>query len=478
MSKYAAVAFALFSSCFSSAETDYRKIVVTFADTLLEHGRDRYGSRPSPVWMAVINAKDYSVPTDPKQVPAPPGVRGSDRALGGANLSHDLVTIRVLDALSRITGQQKYRRAVDDYLRYYLKNAQSPETGLIAWGEHLYYNAFADRVATERKWHELLHWTPPWIRLWGLDRRATERAIAGIWEWHYFDRDKAMFNRHADYLGRTRPDPLKAQPWIKHSALHTYSFALAYAKTRDRRYLDWARSVGALYWNARNPKTNLVEGCIGDPRPTSRLTGPGGMLPYWLFKAYELVPSESEWRDRAIALMVASDRYSYDEASGGYLSWINTDGTRTTLRGGSHPARVWDFAYGGEGVVLRFGRAAAYLAAKTKHPQMLVIARRVEKYAYGSPRPADRDIGTLGDALNLSMDLFDLTGEQVYLDHASEYAQEVVRKFWCGGLFRSHTGYDYYEAALGVGDAVQGLLRVSLVNDKSGKKRGGFDWSY
>jgi len=468
--------FVLLTASLSPAQTDYTKIVVKFADTLIEHGRDHYGKQPSPVWMAVLNAKDYSAPTDPKQVPPPQGIRAGDRAVGGANLSHDLVTIRVFDALSLITGDPKYRRAVDDYLRYYLAHAQSPETGLLAWGEHLYYDAFEDRVITERRWHELLHWTPPWERLWGIDPRATERAIAGIWEWHFFDHEKALFNRHADYTGASHPDPAKSQPWIKHSALYTYSFAFAHVKTGDKRYLDWARAIGSLYWNARDPKTNLVEGCIGDPRPTSRLGGMGGQLPYWLYKAGELVPSEA-WRQRAITLLEAGDKYAYDPASGGYLNAINTDGTRTTLRGGSHPAKVWDFAYGGEGVILRIGRSAAYMAAKSKDPKLLTIARRVEKYAHATPRPAEGDIGTLADALNLSMDLYDQTKEPAYLEHAREYGEEIVKKFWCGRLFRSHTGYDIYEAALGPGDAIEGLLRLGLAGKKSALPSS-FDWSY
>ncbi|MEK7407958.1 MAG: hypothetical protein AAB225_23050, partial [Acidobacteriota bacterium] len=268
------VAVALLAALGACAESDYRAIVIKFADTLIERGRDAYGPRKTPVWMSVINTRDYSAPSEAKEVPAPKGIRASDRAVGGSNLYHDVVTLKVFDALTRLTGERRYRRAVDEYLRFWLAEAQGEQSGLLAWGEHLYYDAFRDRVATERRWHELLGWTPPWERLWEMDARATERAIAGIYDWHFFDKTKWLFNRHADYLGKQLPDPAKSQPWIKHSGLYAQAFAVAYRKTGNRRYLDWARGIGSLYWNARNPRTNLTEGCIGDPRPTSRLATP------------------------------------------------------------------------------------------------------------------------------------------------------------------------------------------------------------
>ena len=55
--------------------------------------------------------------------------------------------------------------------------------------------------------------------------------------------------------------------WTRRAAqrpgLYAYSFAVAYAKTRNPRYREWARGIGSLYWKARNPKTNLTESCLG-----------------------------------------------------------------------------------------------------------------------------------------------------------------------------------------------------------------------
>lgn len=451
----------------------YWPLVVKFADTLLARGRDIYGPRATPVWISVLDTRDFTAPADPKAVPAPPGIRESDRAVGGANLYHDLATIKVFDALTELTGDTRYRTAVDDYLRFYLSHAQHPRSGLLAWGEHLYYHAFRDRV--ERDSHELLAWTPPWERLWQIDPRAAERAIVSIYEWHFFDKRRWLFNRHADYRGERLPDPEKSQPWIKHSGLYAYCFAVAYHQTKNPRYLDWARGIGSLYWNARDPETNLTESCLGDPRPTSRLASPGGagMLAYWLYKAGDLLPRETGLKERALAILKAFDRYGYDAAAGGYLNALQTNGKPTRA---ARVANVWDFAYGGEGAVILLGRGAAYMAARSSDKDLAVIARRAAKMVISAPRPAESDIGTLGDALNLMLDLHDLTGEGLYLAQARAYARELIDKFWRNGLFRSHTGYEFYEAGLGVGDAVQGLLRLSLKErPRTGAPR--FDWS-
>src|SRR4051794_18592372 len=67
----------------------YAAIVRTFADTLLDKGRDHYGSRSTALWCGIIDVETFAVPDDPKAVPLPKGFRAQDRAVGGCNLHHD-----------------------------------------------------------------------------------------------------------------------------------------------------------------------------------------------------------------------------------------------------------------------------------------------------------------------------------------------------------------------------------------------------
>ena len=76
------------------------------ASSILAAGVDVHGLEKTPLWAGVIDARDLSVPRD--GVPPPAGVRENDRAVGGSNLYHDVVTVRVFRVLSAITGEAKY----------------------------------------------------------------------------------------------------------------------------------------------------------------------------------------------------------------------------------------------------------------------------------------------------------------------------------------------------------------------------------
>ncbi len=442
------------------------------ADTLLDIGLDRYGQKPTPALAGVIDTRDWSVPR--AGVPTAPGIRESDRAVGGANLYHDSATLRVFHALSHRTGEPRYRRAADEYMGWFLANCQSPETGLLAWGEHLYYDFFRDQVALERKNHELLEWSPPWDLLWAVNSKAVAAAIAGLRYHHFEDKPGALYNRHAGFAQAEHQKPERAQPWIKHSAEYAYSFAFLYARTGERRWLEWAIGDAGIYWERRHPKTGLTLSCIGDPRPGSkRASGQMALLAYWLRKAGELVPAEPLFRERARALIHAWESYGYDAARGGWRAGVEVDGTPVDAQ----LVAPWNFAYG-EGELLPYGRVAAYFAAVDRDRRMLDTARRVARAAAAAEIPANASIEGLGHALNLVLDLHALEPRAGWLKEAERYAALAVERCWRQegkhGLFVRLPGDPYYEAKTGVGFLLAGLLR--LEGELRGRRLPG-DWT-
>ncbi len=458
-----------------AAAPDYLGYVTTFADTLLTKGADRFGSRHTALWAGVIDARSMTVPE--AGTPPPRGVRPHDRAVGGCNLYHDAVTIRVFRALSEVTGQPRYRDAALAYMRDFLALAQNPRSGLLAWGEHLYYDLFKDRVAAERAHHELLEWTPPWPELWEANPEAVARAIAGLRFHFYEDNPQALYNRHANWDSPTHQKP-GGQPWIKHSGLYAYSFMFLFSKTREQKWLEWARGAGALYWNHRNKETNLTLGCIGDPRPTSsHASSQAPELAYWLFKAWELAPEEKAFRDRALILTKAYYKYFFDPAQGAFRGSVALDG-KPLSEATSGP---WNIAYGQPGI-LPNGRIAAYLARKTGDAQLAGMAKQVHRIARQTPLPEGVSIEGIAFALNLSLDLYDLTKESGYLRDAQHDAAYAVEHFWRqgpgGALFVRQAGDSFYEAKTGAGDLLAGLLRLHLrLNPKLPEPKA-YDWSF
>ena len=463
--------------CFTAlaATPDYQAPVRKFADTLLAKGLDVYGSKHTPLWAGVIDARTLTVPE--KGVPAPRGIRESDRAVGGANLYHDVVTLRVFHALSALTGDERYRQAARDYVRAYLELAVSPTTGALAWGEHLYYHFFRDEVAAERKNHELLEWTPPWDLLWDASPEATRKEIAAIRYHFYGDDPSALFNRHASWSKAEYQKP-GGQPWIKHSGLYAHAFMFLYSKTNDAEWLQWSRGAGALYWNHRNPQNNLTLGCIGDPRPSTQdASSQMPELAYWLHKAYRENPHETDFRDRALAYMKAYNRYFFDRATGDFLASVGMDGVAKSQQ----RATVWNIAYGDPGI-LPNGRIEAYFARVEKDAECLAMARRVAELAAATPLPAGVSLEGVAFALNLNLDLYDITRERRYLKQARRYADFAIQKFWAssaeGGLFVREAGDRYYEAKSGAGDLLAGLLRLDLRLHPKRRDPGLYDWSF
>lgn len=442
------------------AESPWMEKARVCAETLM-----RVGGRGTPAFAGVIDTKDWSVPE--KGVPAAPGIREGDRAVGGANLYHDSVTLRVFGALTEATGDGRYKAAADAYVKWFLEKCQSAETGLLAWGEHLYFDFARGAVAAERRSHELLEWTPPWDLLWAADARATGRAIEGL-KWHHFeDRPGTLYNRHASWAVAAHQKAEGAQPWIKHSGEYAYSWAFLYAKTGARRWLDWALAESGLYWDRRDEKTGLTLSCIGDPREGSKMAS-GGMaqLAYWVRKAGALVPREQAFRERALGLVRAWEKYSW--TGKGWRTALRLDGSAV----GEGLAAPWHFAYG-ENELLPYGRIAAYFAAVDGDGVMLDAARRVARAAAKAEVPANASVEGLGMVLNLMMDLHELEPRGGWRGEAERYARLAVERYWRqegeNGLFVRLPGDCYYEAKTGVGFVLAGLVRLG------GVKRG--DWT-
>lgn len=455
-------------------EKDYLHYVQTLANTLIEKGQDKYGPKHTPMWCAVMDSRDFSVPRD--GVPTVEGIRPGDRAVGGSNLYHDVKTLNGFKMLSRITKNPLYEKAADSYTAYFLKYTQNSITGLLGWGEHLYYDLFTDSVTIAERYkaadyggyyHELLHYTPPWENMWQIDSGRTSKAIAGI-RYHFFEPDTKtyLFNRHATWDKASYQSKTTAQPWIKHSGLYAHAFMFLYNKTGKKEWLEWSRGIGSLYWNHRNPATNLTMGCIGDPRPTSKHSVISGtaLLCYFLLRAYEQNPTEKDFLVRATNLLKSADRYSLDPQSGQYYSSLHLDGTPVRDEKTGKPAllRAWVSGYGISSI-LEYGRIAAYFALTQKDKDYERIARRCLQIARSEPSPKHFVAENMADAVHLSLDLYDLTKEKIYLEDAKKYADLGIEKLWKNGVFVRQTDDFYYESKLGIGSFAEGLLRLHVL---------------
>ena len=246
-----------------------------YANAMLEHGRDTYGPQKTGLFLSALDRKTLSpLKIRPK---APAGIREGDRPaapgqpLVGANLHLDQNLLRLLYFLKGLSGEDRYPQAANDALKWFLENTQSPNTGLLPWGEHLCWNVMTDKVASGHR--EPVHeFARPWLlweRCFELAPEASKRFALGLWNSQIADHKTGAFNRHANF---NKSSPAPGMDFARHAGFYIRTWAEAYAHTRDDTFLEAIKVVLARYEKKRHPKTGLIEIKAGSPTAHSALS--------------------------------------------------------------------------------------------------------------------------------------------------------------------------------------------------------------
>lgn len=132
---------------------DYLTMVRRYADTMLEHGTDRYGPEKTPLFagllmrrtppeipQSAVYAEDGSGADPRDTVNFPPIYKGNNRAhkitYRGCDVADDAGLYQTLYRLSEITRNPRYASAADASLQWFLLRHVNETTGLPEWGEH------------------------------------------------------------------------------------------------------------------------------------------------------------------------------------------------------------------------------------------------------------------------------------------------------------------------------------------------------
>jgi len=258
----------------SLTENRWFTIVRQHIDSMLEFGR----GPDSPLFGGVIDIgmRRASI----AMTPPPPGIRVTDFNWCGNNLMHDIPILEVMIALTKLTGDAKYEKAVDEMFAYYGKNCPHPDTGLFPWGEHAQWSfadrgilpcTFLDGLHSYRKngWviHDHLRFAPAWFweRMWASSPEAVVKFAKGLYG-HIVDANTFEHNRHAARAGPRWRDPHnpdfdKGKDFARHSGFFIFDCLFAFKSSGDRSLLEWAQKK--LDWHFRNRLPNgLVRGTV------------------------------------------------------------------------------------------------------------------------------------------------------------------------------------------------------------------------
>jgi len=469
----------------------YREAVRACLDNLLEYGTDRYGSVQTPMLMSILDVRTNESPPEPLLLDG--WVRGEERPgrrnPGGCDLWEDQPLLHALFRYSDLSGDLRYRQAAEAYIRSFFERARKPN-GLLAWGSHLFYNAYTDEIDDDRHGnpHEILVHLAEWEALWQVDPEVVRQEIEGIWQWHVVNKETGQHNRH--------DDAAPGCDFAFSGGSFAHAFAFFYRQTGDRTWLDRAKLVAHWHWSHRDPATNLAPDApsTGDRYDATHcfttVVGPHAAA---LLRCFELT-AEPFFRDVAVAYVKAWLKYAWDDQAGLFYAALKLDGTPVPeqAKGTGYDAWMptgyadtWPTTMYSYEFPLAAAQACVYAYELTADPELLAgarkwarhiraslpptIGRRWRKEVFAAVPEMERRGGAYADgygrAISFFVHLHGATGNREDLDTAVRLADEALAKLGENGWLKGHAGKPYYEATDGVGTLLCALLELSEAVD-------------
>jgi len=433
-----------------AGESDPMPQLRRFADHLVEHTRDRYGPKHTPLFVSQLDIDTKALPPASSKVYATSNRGGAGPTT--SNLQFDSARLRLLYALTEITGERKYAAAADEYLRYCLANLPEKKTGLLPWGDHRGYDVVRDE--TIRAPHEFKLTYPPWDHMYRIAPKAVTRAIEGL-KLHIIDETKSYgFNRHC---------PPGGAPHSMNSSGGAYiaAWAFLHRKTGERKYLEWANRMADYLWSLRHPTTGLLAAHPADPaypaafkseraRARAGRTEYMGMATWYpcnLLRAAALLGPKhgAKLRDQALACIRAftsrtdvqpdgSFYASFDLATGKPLLGRITEGWQIIPQ--ITPPR-WSNGVVGIRLPITLAFARKMTGEKDLRERFdeLLPLFHLERFSKLDGKPEPVAAGLLAQAIVAFLNMHQATSQRSYLDQAWLLCRYALAHFYADGWF-------------------------------------------
>jgi unsaturated rhamnogalacturonyl hydrolase len=458
----------------------YLAVVRRFADAMMEHGRDTYGQLKTGMFMGVLDRTTLAPPV--KLPGGPGGVRQGDRCdCFGSNLQHQFNFFRCLEILSELTGKAEYRQAAEQAVLDTFRYAQSEATGLIGWGEHIWWDAREDKVSTMNPERKLIHETkrsfPYWPLLYARNPDAAKRFALGLWEHQIRDQKTGDFSRHA-YWDRHGPGTKYAFP--KEASYMLDVWSRAYADTGDAVYLKAVDVLTRRYLGKIN-KRGLLEHSESDPQRCIPIE-----MMYLAIHGHESAARlpRGEMRERLEKLCAEIDRgvqgLPHEPKERGFIRACFTDTGKPQLWRKDRPngpggwSPPWESGYGlrilAEFAVKSYDRYRQLPDGPVRQTYRRYILETADAYENQDP-PKDVDLWPrdFGYVIYCQLAAHAIDGDAKRLAVARHFADKAVATFFDGKspLPRASVKSRHYESVT-MGDVLlYALLRLDLTLSKT-----------
>lgn len=245
---------------YTDEDRERLEVVRTFADNALEAGADRWSGRETPLLADGIDLETGE----------PVRWRFEGESYIISNLASQQNFFRVLDGLSSLIGEERYRRAAEEAVRYHFDHLASG-CGLLRWGGHQFidletlepvgrFDADAHEFKNNFPYYELMH---------RVDSGATANFLRAFWNAHILDWEQLDMNRHGAYglqRGALWDHPFAdPEPFFEGTGLTfinagsdlIQAAGMLHALQGEEEALEWAHRLAEMYVKARHPDTGL-----------------------------------------------------------------------------------------------------------------------------------------------------------------------------------------------------------------------------
>ncbi|HUW20835.1 MAG TPA: hypothetical protein VMW16_16165 [Sedimentisphaerales bacterium] len=488
----------------ANTKVDYLNLVRSYADAMIEHGRDVYGPDKTPLFAVALDRKNMKLV---EKLEKTQGIRSVDRHLKCANPMVDQNLYQVLYALTEVTGEKRYAQEADKTLKWFFEHCQSPATGLMAWGDHIGWDIEREAPGPLYKVkkgknkgtvglapHEL---SRPWV-LWERSNILAPKACAtfarGLWD-NQIHEHSGDFSRHA---GWAKPATSGGSNYPRHSGFYIAAWADAYSRSKDPIFLEAIEVVVDFIESRRNLITGALPCQSGEDSPGEKkrtkkaLQGeiPNNSVPMlprtkivWpqselslavdLWDAAKMVPEPLARKMRFCASktdhVFLRIKHDLSPNGPGFMCGVNAD-TLEPLTGGKWTHTLtWDKNTDAQAAMLCYLR---YCQVGLEGYKKLILDSAA-RYLVSEP-DAEAMIfpGKVGNAIFLMVVAHELSGDAKYLKRADYFADKATEMFFDADspLPKATSIHQHYEAVTRCDTLMMSLLRLWEAHNQPDKK--------
>ena len=414
--------------------------------------------------------------------PKIPGQRDGDRAHLGSNLIHDEPLLATMNTLADTQSKPEYTEAVDRYLVRFSQNCTHTTTGLFPWGEHSFWHLIEERVGCSRDpkggaaIHDHLRLVPLWLwqKLNTFNPDCVQSFADGL-DYHWTVGDRFEYIRHANIdIKAHLVCGTRACDFPRHSGFYIFDLAFAYThdqrpETRQQiqRFTDywWEKrdALGLLRIESRSPID--AERFFEKNAPTQTFSLGISLLESAALLESLLPELANQMRQYGLVYIDGFLAAPHNLETREFVSLCECETNRIFER-----MSAWGSVYGA-GTVCSTAVLCLSGWRLTQNENLMEWARVVGNTYLDEKFPVDRvqtegfkiPASDAGLTLELFADLYDITGESVWLEGGIELAETVLDIYFPETLPFGASGIDWYESQMGPAFLIHGLARVALL---------------